>query len=86
MPRQFLKDSGQVQFPDSCLANFAFLSRADNRKLGGETPSKYKAQMEGDVDATLSAALCPPSLFGDDYEKFILERSELLLADAKGRI
>ena len=86
MPRQFLKESGQVQFPDSCPANFAFLSRADNRKLGGKAPSKYKSDMQGDIAATLAAALCPPSLFDDDYEKFIIERSGLLVADAKSRI
>jgi hypothetical protein len=82
MPRQFLKDSGQDKFPESCLANFAFLSRADNRSLGGKAPSVYKAQMGGDVDATLNAALCPASLFEDGYEKFVLERARVLAAEA----
>ena len=86
MPRQFLRDSGQVQFSDSCLANFAFLSRADNRKLGGKAPSKYKSDMQGDIEVTLASALCPLSLFEDDYEKFIIERSALLITDANGRI
>lgn len=86
MPRQFLRDSGQVHLPDSCLANFAFLSRADNRKLGGKAPSVYKADMQGNIDATISSAICPPSLFADDFERFIIERSALLIADAKSRI
>lgn len=86
MPRQFLKESGQMQFSESCLANFAFLSRADNRKLGGKAPSQYKSEMSGDISVTLSAALCPESLFEDNYETFVLERSALLLADAKSRI
>ena len=76
MPRQFLKESGQADFPDSCLANFAFLSRTDNRKLGGKA----------DIDATLSAALCPASLFNDEYKAFVIERAKLLLEDAKARI
>jgi hypothetical protein len=73
MPRQFLRTSEQTQPSESCLANFAFLSRADNRKLGGKAPSAYKAEMKGDIGATLTAALCPQSLLNDDYAKFILE-------------
>lgn len=83
MPKQFLKEAGQQQFSESCLANFAFLSRADNRKLGGKAPSIYKVQMEGDVPATLESALCPESLFHDDYGRFVQERSILLAAEAK---
>lgn len=49
MPRKFLKDSGQTARKDSLLANFAFISRSENRDLGGKPPSDYKAKMEGDV-------------------------------------
>ena len=54
--------------------------------LGGRAPSKYKADMQGDVAATLAAALCPESLFDDHYAKFIDERTTLLLKDEQTRI
>ena len=44
MPKAFLKDRGISENLNS-LANFAFISKADNRKLGGVAPSQYKAHM-----------------------------------------
>ena len=45
MPRNFLKESKQNRiFDESALANFAFMSRADNRRLGGDAPSVYRAK------------------------------------------
>lgn len=86
-PRKHLKDKGLSTREINRLANFAFLTRADNRKLGGDAPSSYKGKMAtGQLDAILSSALCPESLFEDDYEKFIAERSELLRAEAQERI
>ena len=81
MPRSFLKSSGQAG-AESILANFAFLSRADNRELGGVAPSAYKAKMAGNIDEILAAALCPASLFGDVYADFCQERAKLLADEA----
>jgi hypothetical protein len=78
MPRAFLRASHQSSFSDSCLANFAFLSRADNRTIGGSAPSQYRHKLPDNVDEILKCALCPPSLFQDWYEDFVIERSELL--------
>lgn len=84
MPRAFLKGSGQdkLDISESCLANFAFLSRSDNRLLGGNAPSAYRTKMPTNVDQILEHALCPPSLFDDDYLRFIEDRAELLMATA----
>jgi hypothetical protein len=81
MPRSFLKASNQAG-NESVLANFAFLSRADNRDLGGVAPSVYKAKMSGNLSEILAAALCPASLFNDVYNTFIKERAGMLAAEA----
>jgi hypothetical protein len=78
MPRSFLKSSGQTGVNDSILANFAFLSRVDNRQLGGVAPSAYKSKMAQNFEEILGAALCPFSLFDDDYEAFLSARTKLL--------
>lgn len=84
MPRAFLRDSGQtLLINESALVNFAFLSRADNRLLGGKAPSDYRSQMPANVDEILAAALCPESLFADAYEPFADERAGWLVAKAR---
>lgn len=81
-PRAFLKTTGQSEYDNSCLANFSFLSKADNNRLGGNAPSAYRTQMPTSVDSILEHAVCPLSLFGDDFKTFIDERSELLTTEA----
>jgi hypothetical protein len=78
MPRSCLTKSGQERPPASILANFAFLSRADNRMLGGDPPSKYRRRMPSDVTGILARALCSMNLFGDKYEAFVAERAKTL--------
>lgn len=82
MPRSFLKSSGQTRINDSVLANFAFLSRADNRQLGGVAPSVYKSKMAANVEEIIAAAICPFSLFDDNYEAFLNARTKLLMDKA----
>ncbi len=67
----------------NCLTNFAIISRADNNKIGGRSPSDYKSLMQGDVEQIMEHALCPMNLFDDDYKKFVAARSDLLVARAK---
>jgi len=84
MPRSFLRESGQSGLTDdSMLANFAFMSRADNRRLGGVAPSVYRAKMAPDFKAILAAAICPEIIFNDDYPSFIADRADLLARRAK---
>jgi hypothetical protein len=82
MPRKFLADSKQDFVPDSVLANFVFLNRSENRELGGKAPSEYRSKLPNDVGGILERDLIPASLFDDNYERFILERSALLHAKA----
>jgi hypothetical protein len=86
MPRAFLQKSGQGDGIESLLGNMAFMSRADNRALGGAAPSEYRARITGDVSAILEGAVCPPALFTDNYEAFLTERAEMLAKLAAGLI
>ena len=77
-PKSFLTSRGVPSSEQGPLANFAFLSKADNTALGGLAPSVYRARMSPNIDGILEAALCPASLFNDDYAAFLRERSVLL--------
>ncbi len=78
MPKAFLRDSEQSLYSENCLANFCFISRADNRELGGNKPSVYREKMAGNIDSIIQSHYCPNALFDDNYEQFINIRSELL--------
>ncbi|MBS0251599.1 MAG: hypothetical protein JSR78_11120, partial [Proteobacteria bacterium] len=76
----------QGKFPSTainCLSNFTMISRADNNKIGGRQPSEYQKLMPTDHSKILEHALCPPSLFNDDFKKFVADRSGLLAVRAK---
>lgn len=79
-PRAFLTASGVKEV--NPLANFCFLSKADNGQLGGVAPSEYRAKMPTQVDEILGRALCPQTIFSDDFDTFVKDRSELLSAEA----
>jgi hypothetical protein len=84
MPRKFLKDQGRNTTEINRLANFAIISAADNKKLGGDPPSVYKKKMPTDaIDVILDTAACPNSLFDDDYDVFIRARAKALVEYAK---
>ena len=85
-PRAYLQGNG-FKSPDiNRLVNFAFLSRSDNRALGGVAPSSYRGRIPKRKDAEILArALVPESLFQDDYGKFMKDRSELLADEAAKR-
>ena len=77
MPKDYVKkEYDNARF--SPLSNMAFLSRSDNRFLGGEKPSKYRAKMPTNITEVLEHALCPESLFSDQYVRFSLDRAYLL--------
>lgn len=78
MPKKFIRDTEQPDGFANSLANFCFLSRADNREIGGEAPSKYKAKMRGDIDDVLRRSLVPESIFSDDFLRFLDDRTKLL--------
>lgn len=78
-PRAYLRTvENAINYDINCLANFCFIPRSDNNNLGGDCPSLYRAKMPNDVNEILGHAMCPESLFNDDYNTFISERAELL--------
>ncbi|MBK7782546.1 MAG: DUF262 domain-containing protein [Ardenticatenia bacterium] len=77
-PRAYLTLHRVTPADQSQLVNFGFLSKADNTILGGAAPSEYLSHMPADVAPILAAALCPESLFSDDYELFRSERAVML--------
>lgn len=79
-PQAYLKKSYQGELPVGALANFAMISAADNKTLGGKAPSSYKGSMAtNSLDQVLASALVGDVVFGDDYEKFIDDRACRLL-------
>lgn len=77
-PRAALRDAGYSPEETDVLANFAIISRAENRAISKKVPSAYRDLMPSDVRGILASALIPPSLFDDDYERFLNDRAELL--------
>lgn len=82
MPKAFLSASGQTQRSENVLSNFCFIARADNRALGGDPPSIYRAKMAENIDEILNSHLCPISLFDNNYDEFVAMRAEILAAKA----
>ncbi|QDV20659.1 hypothetical protein Pan153_53350 [Gimesia panareensis] len=78
MPKKYVETLGDTNHSVNVLANFCFVSRAENRNLGGDAPSIYKSQMASNTDLILEHAVCPNSLFDDDYDEFIIERARML--------
>lgn len=81
-PRKFLTDNGIQNKEINCLSNFVMLAKADNNKLGGGPPSSYKKEMPTSPESLrliFSKGLCPDDIFHDDFEKFKIERSKILL-------
>ncbi len=76
-PQAYLRDKYPM-IDAGCLANFSFMSRADNGNLGGVSPSHYKPKMPPNLTQVLTHAICPVSLFNDDFAAFVDERSQLL--------
>lgn len=83
-PRNFLK---QLPTPPTdkrinALANFAIISRAENRQISDRKPSDYRSDMPANIDAIKAGALLPDALFMDNYDTFVQERAQLLLGKA----
>jgi len=77
-PRAFLQGAGTSVTATNCLANFAIISRAENREISAKAPSEYRKLMPEEVQPILTGGLLPASLFADDYEAFLVERTKLL--------
>ncbi len=86
MPQAYLaKEHGIDTAGATVLANFAMISASDNKTLGGVAPSSYRSKMpSAKVDDILAHAVCPPSLFDDDFNTFLDERADMLVSAANG--
>lgn len=62
----------------SVLANFAVISRAENRKISDKLPSEYHALLPANAARVQTSALIPDELFTDDYDAFVGARAALL--------
>ncbi len=83
MPKAFLANSGQDGLSENALANFCFISRADNRALGGDPPSVYRVKMAANVGEILESHFCPNALFDDNYQAFVTLRAAALAQKAR---
>lgn len=82
-PRNYIKQLADQPTSDvNCLANLAFLDRTENREISDLAPSVYKKKMGRNHAQILASQLIPSSLFDDDFETFIEERSTKLLSSA----
>jgi hypothetical protein len=85
-PRAFLRDAGYGDADINTLANFCFLSAAENRNIGRKKPSVYVKELGGpehDIEATLASAFCKAEEFNDDYDVFLKGRLSRLVAFAE---
>jgi hypothetical protein len=77
-PRAYLISEGYTR--TNMLANFCFLSAADNQKIKDRPPSEYIKFIEQNLRSALaSRSLLPEDWFKLPFEKFILERTDLLI-------
>ncbi|WP_035494145.1 DUF1524 domain-containing protein, partial [Baaleninema simplex] len=86
-PKSYLQNLEKYKDDEiNCLANFALLSRSDNNKIKNKQPSKYRIEMpdcEESFQQIISTHFCPANAFiDDDYDSFLVSRSELLLNKA----
>lgn len=87
-PKAYLESLGNKYKDEqiNCLSNFSVLARTDNNKIKDQAPSKYRAEMPANneiLEKILATHFCPTDMFTDDYDKFLVSRSELLLKKAK---
>lgn len=83
-PDKFLQRQGKKRKQIYQLANFCFLSNADNQKIKDKDPKEYMKLLNQEaIPDILQAAICPQNTFELGYEKFIKERNKMLLDYAR---
>jgi len=86
-PKAYLQNLPQYKDDKvNCLSNFTLLSRTDNNKIQSLSPGKYRNQMPADAQTfqrIIASHFCPDNAFTDDYDNFLVSRSELLLQKAE---
>ncbi|NKB71620.1 MAG: DUF262 domain-containing protein [Candidatus Latescibacteria bacterium] len=82
MPKSYVSTLTGLEYSVNCLANLCFLSRSENKTLGGCAPSIYRSKMSEEESEILGSALCPQNLFEDLFDPFVKERARLLTKTA----
>lgn len=83
-PKKFLREQGVGCDEINCLANFAFLSGAENRKVSSKAPSSYLELMPNGqtLDAIMLHSFLPQVTFENDFSAFVEQRSRILADEA----
>jgi hypothetical protein len=84
-PKIFLQEKMGVTKRDEqfCLANFAFLSQTDNRKIKNRPPAEYQEDIPGGAkDDILARAMIPKGALEGSYGDFCKVRAGILVQEA----
>lgn len=83
-PKQYLTNLGYSKDEINQLANFCFLSNADNQKIKAKAPNEYKTLITNNgnnidnLSIVMEHALCPIDSLDLNYENFITQRLQIL--------
>lgn len=84
-PKSYLNEKLKITKRDEQfrLANFAFLSQTDNRKIKNRPPSEYEEDIPGgSKDDILARAMIPGGALAGSYADFCRRRADLLVMEA----
>lgn len=82
-PKKHLERLGFKDDEINCLANFCFLTKADNLKIRDKAPKEYKALITTSLDEVLTKAICPVDSLDVDYDTFLENRNSMLIQKAE---
>lgn len=82
-PRKHLERLGVKDGDINCLANFCFLTKADNLKIRDKAPEEYKLLITSGLNEVLEKAVCPADTLDTDYKTFLKNRNTLLIQKAE---
>ena len=83
-PASILKPKGCPRCQINCLANFCFISSADNQKIKDKAPSDYKKMIPAPtLPDVMEHALCPHNALDLVFDDFLNARAEILLKRTK---
>ena len=83
-PKNHLEKSGITKRDEQFrLANFAFLSQTDNRKIKNRPPVEYQEDIPGGAkDDILARAMIPKGSLAGSYDDFCKARANVLVQEA----
>ena len=85
-PKAYLTSQHRTERDINCLANFCFMSKADNNQLGGVAPSNYKVKMADNTEEILKSAFTSDIIFLDNFSNYVDDRASNLWRNANDLI